>query len=72
MFGGYTEIKCADIESAKLGVGIKKYLDRFLPPVRLNISYNVDGARKELAINLKVFDAKANSLILSHISQRCR
>lgn len=55
LFSGANYIHLADVVSVKHRVGIYKYTDRFLPPVRLEIK----GKRGlVIVINLKVFNRK--------------
>jgi hypothetical protein len=54
LFNGVKEINLLDIEKATIKVGINKYTDRFLPPVRIEIKTKSNN--EKLAINIKVFN----------------
>lgn len=67
LFSGETCIRFTDIISVKHKVGMYKYTDRFLPPIRLEIR----GRRgKLIAINLKVFNREDIDSIIKWLAIR--
>ena len=59
LFGGRRTLRLSDLGSVRFMVGYRRYCDRFLPPVRLEICLRkgVDGPC--MVINAKIFDHKA-------------
>ena len=67
LFSGTDCIHFADIVSVKHRVGIYKYTDRFLPPVRLEIKGKRGGV---IVINLKVFNGEDVESIINWFVNR--
>jgi hypothetical protein len=58
LFGGCIEVSVRDVQSAAFELGIQRYCDRFLPPIRLVLTLKPNSKIRRLVINIKVFDRK--------------
>lgn len=71
LFGGTREVRVTDIESANIEVGMRKYTDRFRPPIRLVLGMRGSmGASREVTINLKVFALSDIATLMEVVERR--
>ncbi len=67
LFGGTRRVNIADIESARIQIGYRRYKDRSLPPTRLEVCLKTHVKESRLIINLKVFSRHDIALLMERI-----
>jgi hypothetical protein len=70
LFGGRKEIRLKDIESVVRSVGMRRYRDRFLPPIRLEVIPKSGTNMEKLTVNAKVFDREALDVLMTYLGAK--